>query len=249
MSYSNPYQSPTSAPQFAIDADLTDRLGFIRNTYFHLTMAILALIGLEFAAFSLFSEQLESFAKFVLGGQYIWLGLLVGFMVVSWVADRWALSGGSLGLQYLGLSLYVVAQAVILAPLLYIASTFFPGAIQTAAVATGIVFIALTAFVFLTRTDFSFLRNVLFVAGLAAICGLLCLMFLPSFMPGVDFSIMHLAFTIGMIALASGYILYHTSNVLHHYRTDQYVAASLALFSSVALLFWYILRLVMAARE
>jgi FtsH-binding integral membrane protein len=34
--------------------------------------------------------------------------------------------------------------------------------------------------------------------------------------------------------------------VLHHYRTDQYVAASLALFASVAILFWYILRIVIA---
>jgi FtsH-binding integral membrane protein len=48
-----------------------------------------------------------------------------------------------------------------------------------------------------------------------------------------------------MILLASGYILYDTSNVLHHYRTDQYVAASLALFAAVALLFWYVLRLLM----
>jgi FtsH-binding integral membrane protein len=32
---------------------------------------------------------------------------------------------------------------------------------------------------------------------------------------------------------------------LHHYRTDQYVAAALALFASVALLFWYVLQLFM----
>ena len=48
-----------------------------------------------------------------------------------------------------------------------------------------------------------------------------------------------------MIGFASMYILYETSNVLHRYRTDQYVAAALALFAAVALLFWYILRLLM----
>jgi len=53
-------------------------------------------------------------------------------------------------------------------------------------------------------------------------------------------------FSAGMVALSAGYILYYTSNVLHHYRTDQHVAAALALFAAVALLFWYILRLVMA---
>ena len=40
-----------------------------------------------------------------------------------------------------------------------------------------------------------------------------------------------------MIVLACGYILYHTSNILHQYRIGQHVAASLALFASVALLF------------
>jgi hypothetical protein len=48
------------------------------------------------------------------------------------------------------------------------------------------------------------------------------------------------------VLVACGWILYDTSNVLHHYRTDQHVAASLALFASVALLFWYVLRIVMA---
>lgn len=56
-------------------------------------------------------------------------------------------------------------------------------------------------------------------------------------------------FTYAMIALACGYILYDTSNVLHHYRIGQHVAAALALFASVALLFWYILRLFMSNRE
>ena len=52
-------------------------------------------------------------------------------------------------------------------------------------------------------------------------------------------------FSGAMIGFASMYILYETSNVLHRYRTDQYVAAALALFAAVALLFWYILRLMM----
>ncbi len=49
-----------------------------------------------------------------------------------------------------------------------------------------------------------------------------------------------------MVIFASAYILYYTSNILQVYRTDQYVAAALALFASVALLFWYILRIFMA---
>ncbi len=53
-------------------------------------------------------------------------------------------------------------------------------------------------------------------------------------------------FTGALIAVACGYILYDTSNVLHHYRIGQHVAASLSLFASLALLFWYVLRLFMS---
>jgi hypothetical protein len=53
-------------------------------------------------------------------------------------------------------------------------------------------------------------------------------------------------FVWAMIVLASGYILYDTSNVLHRYRTDQHVAAALALFASVALLFWYVIQIFMS---
>jgi FtsH-binding integral membrane protein len=54
---------------------------------------------------------------------------------------------------------------------------------------------------------------------------------------------------VGMIVLASGYILFYTSNILRHYRTDQHVAAALALFSAIALLFWYVVRLILQSRN
>lgn len=54
-----------------------------------------------------------------------------------------------------------------------------------------------------------------------------------------------------MVLFAAGSILYTTSNILHHYRADQHVAAALSLFAGVALLFWYVLQVVMslAGRE
>jgi len=56
-------------------------------------------------------------------------------------------------------------------------------------------------------------------------------------------------FSGAMIIVAGGYILYDTSRVMLHYRTDQYVAAALALFASVALLFWYVLRIFLNQRR
>ena len=49
-----------------------------------------------------------------------------------------------------------------------------------------------------------------------------------------------------MIALAGGWILYDTSNVMLHFPEDRYVGASLQLFASVALMFWYVLMLFMS---
>ncbi len=49
-----------------------------------------------------------------------------------------------------------------------------------------------------------------------------------------------------MIGLAGAAILYDTSKVLRDYPEDRYVAASLQLFASVALMFWYVLRLFMS---
>lgn len=49
-----------------------------------------------------------------------------------------------------------------------------------------------------------------------------------------------------MVALACGFIIYDTSNIIHHYGTDQHVSAALQLFASVALLFWYVLRIFMS---
>ena len=51
------------------------------------------------------------------------------------------------------------------------------------------------------------------------------------------------------IILAAGYILYDTSNIMLHYRTDEYVGASIELLADVVLLFYYILRLLMQSRD
>jgi len=46
--------------------------------------------------------------------------------------------------------------------------------------------------------------------------------------------------------LAGAAILFDTSNILRTYPEDRYVSAALQLFASVALMFWYVLRLFMS---
>jgi hypothetical protein len=56
-------------------------------------------------------------------------------------------------------------------------------------------------------------------------------------------------FSVAMVGFAGAAILYETSNVLLRFPEDRYVAAALQLFSSVALMFWYLLRLFMGERR
>lgn len=48
-----------------------------------------------------------------------------------------------------------------------------------------------------------------------------------------------------MLVLAGGAILYDTAKIMRYYPVDRHVAASLELFASVALMFWYVLRILM----
>jgi FtsH-binding integral membrane protein len=119
------------------------------------------------------------------------------------------------------------------------ANRFAPGTLQSAGIVTAIVFGGLTATVFITKADFSFLRMALVIGSLVAFA-IIVLGILFGFGEVLGFW-----FSFAMVILASGFILYSTSNVLHHYNTNQYVAASLALFASVALLFWYVVQMFM----
>ncbi len=238
----NPYQS-SSYGLLAAEADTDARAGFIKRTYAHLTGAVVALIALETALFSLVPEAtMGRLVQTMLSG-YGWLIVIGAFMAVSWMARSWASSDASRGMQYAGLGLYVLAEAVILLPMLYLAISvvgdpklpIFAGGITLAA------FAGLTAFVFITGVDLTGWGKYLGLAGLVAIGAVVC---------GILFGFsLGLWFSAALVALACGYILYDTSNIIHQYRTDQHVAAALALFGSVALLFYYVLHIMLASRD
>lgn len=238
MNYSeNPYQSPMST--FADQAAADDRSDFIVKTYLHLAGAIGLFVILEAVLLSI--PGIGELVSMMAGSRISWLIVLGLFMAVSYVANNWAQSAVNPTTQYMGLGLYVVAEAVIFVPLLYVASMVDSNLILLAALTTFGLLAVLTAVVFITRKDFSFLRTILMFGGFAAM-GLIVVALLFSFNLGP-------IFTYAMIAFACGYILYDTSNVLHHYCIGQHVAASLALFASVALLFWYILQLFLSRRN
>ena len=222
------------------------RATFIRKTYIHLAAAVYAFAALEWALFQIVPEEtMQSSIAWVFSGwnTLIFFGAFIG---VGYLANSWAQSDASPAMQYTGLSLYVVAEAIFFVPLLYFAKDYTSNipalgkvnVIGVAGVITLVMFGGLTATVLVSRKDFSFLRTALSIGGFA-VFGLIICSIIFGFNLGVFFSV-------AMIVFACGYILYYTSNILHHYRTDQHVAASLALFAAVALLFWYVLRVVIS---
>ncbi|MDR1480551.1 MAG: Bax inhibitor-1 family protein [Planctomycetaceae bacterium] len=216
-------------------ADADARMGFITKTYLYVIGSIFALIGIEFVLLS--SVDGTALVSLMMGSRFSWIVVLLLFMGVSTLANVWANSSTSPLIQHLGLGLYIVAQSIILLPLLWLAQRVDAsgGLITSAAIATGGLFSLMTVAVFLTRADFSFLRTALFFGGFALLGAIAF-----SMLFGMSLGPILMYFG---IALACGYILYDTSNVLHHYRTSQHVAAALALFASVVFLFWYVLQL------
>jgi FtsH-binding integral membrane protein len=231
----------------ASDAPEAQRLEFIRKTYAHLGGAVLAFAGLEALLFK--SGYAEQLTATMLGTRHAWAIVLGAFLVVGWIADYWARHSSSKPMQYLGLLLYVVAEVIIFCPLLFIAEAYDAELltqgteshiIRDAGIITAIIFGGLTAAVFITKKDFSFMRGALYTLSFAAL-GLIVMSLIFGFSLG-------LVFSVAMVVLAAGYILYYTSNVLHHYPVGSHVAAALALFSAVALMFWYVIRILMDRR-
>jgi FtsH-binding integral membrane protein len=223
----------------AIYAQESERAAFIRRTYLHVAGAILAFVALEAVLLQL---PLGGVISSVLSARFGWLLVLGAFMGVSWLAQKWANSDTSPAMQYMGLGLFVVAEAIIFLPLLYVAAYYSSEhVIVSSGLITMFLFAGLTASVFISKKDLSWMGRILTIGGFVAM-GIIVASMLFGFSLGLIFSAV-------MVIFAGAAIMYETSNVLHHYRTTQHVAASLAIFASVALLFWYILRLVMGSRN
>jgi len=258
-----PVGHPTSAdapslqrpiPNANATVGVSDRVRFIRQTYLHLLGAILGFAGLLYLLMTnetLFEKVSIPLISFAFGGRWNWGIVLAAFMVVSWIADYWASHATSRAMQYLGLGIYVVAEALIFVPLLAIVAIkthdilarggHEPNILRDAAFTTLAIFGALTATVLISKKDFSWMRSGLAMLGAAAMM-LIVLSLVFGFNLGIVFSI-------AMVVLAAGYILYQTSQVLAHYDPRQHVAAALALFSSVALMFWYVIRIFLRMRQ
>ncbi len=222
--------------QIVANAAKTERTNFIKRTYLHLAGAIIAFAILETLLMK--SGIAADFVALLSGSKWYWLIVLGIFMGVSVLADHWAHSSISREKQYLGLGLYTVAEAIIFMPLIYMAQMRADDVLLHAALITAALVAGLTFTAFSTKINFSFMGRFLMLGGFIAL-GIIVAAMIFGFSLGLWFSG-------AMILFAAASVLYSTSNIIHEYHTDQHVAASLSLFSSVGLLFWYVLQFLMA---
>jgi len=195
-----------------------DRSAFIWKCYSHVVVAILAFAAIEVYFFqsgiaaALFEPMMNN-----------WWMVLGAFILGGWGATHVAHRVKSVQAQYAAFAGFIVLEALIFAPMLFMAYAMEPSIIESAAGVTVLGSVGLVATAMITRKDFSFLRGMLvwgFMLAMVAIIG-------------------------SMIGFAGAAVLYDTSNIMLHYPEDKYVAASMQLFASIAMMFWYILRLFM----
>ncbi|TYC10196.1 permease [Bizionia gelidisalsuginis] len=215
-----------------------ERVAFYKKTYAHVAGGVAVFVLFEYLLLQ--SETIVAFAMSLTEG-FKWLIMLGGFMFITNYAEGIALRSADKSKQYLAFGVYILAEAFIFIPLIYIAAFQLdsgPEILQQAAIVTLGLFSGLTAVVFVTKKDFSFLKTGLTIGFFIAI-GLIVAGTLFGFNLGLWFSV-------GMCLLAGGAILYQTSNLINKYSTDEYIPASLGLFASLMLLFWYVLQLFMS---
>lgn len=214
----------------------TERGEFVVRVYQHLVAAVLAFLAFETLLVA--TGAAEGLYDLIAGSGGAWLLVLGGFMVVNWLATSAAHDLANPGRQYAGLFGLAAAEAVIFAPFLHL---FFEvesdGAttVWAAALITVVGFAGLTAVAFTTRTDLSFLRPMLMWGGIVAL-----VLIGAALLFGLELGVW---FSVAMIGLAGGSILYQTQTIMRQYPSEAHVGAAVQLFASVMLLFWYVLRL------
>lgn len=220
-------------PVSALDQD--KKVAFYKKTYTYLAFSVLLFVVVEYLFLQ--SDFIVNIGLQMTQG-FTWLIVLGIFMFVTNYAEKMALKSNDKTMHHAALFLYVIAEAFIFVPLIFVALQVSDmtgtDVLTQAAIMTLALFTGLSAVVFMTKKDFSFLGSALTIGGFLAIGLIIAGTFFGGFELGLWFSV-------GMVVLASGSILYQTSNMIHRYEEDQYVAASLGLFASLMLLFWYII--------
>jgi FtsH-binding integral membrane protein len=239
MDYSNRTYLVSAAP-----ADV--RASFYRKTYGTAALAFAAWAVLLGGLFE--SGAAVPIIKLMFAAKFSWLLVLGVFWVATHFGQRFAF-GETRATQYLGLGIHIAAYAVLFVPLIGVVlvqsggnpDDAFAEILLPAGVSTAALFAALTATVFMTKTDFSFLRTAVIIGSFLAL-GAIVLFTLFGVTVGVWFAI-------AMTLLMSAAILWQTHQLKNSCDTSQHIGAATIIFAAFMTLLWYVIQIFLTRRD
>lgn len=221
--------------QYSTQTAQAGELAVVRNKVLRNTYGLLGLtmIPTVIGALAGMSTNFTFLAQFPIMGPLLMFAAMMGLMfAVS--ATRNSVWGIVLLLAF------TFVAGWWLGPMLQYALHFRNGAqlIGVAAAGTGVIFFTLAGIATVTRKDFGFMQNFLFVGLVLLVIASIANLFFA--IPAASLAISAVA-----ILLFSGYILYDVSRIIHGGETN-YVMATLALYLDIYNIFVHLLNLLLA---
>ena len=215
----------------AAQASVAERMSFIRKVYaLFFAATVFAVggvgLGLSFPPLMLFAARHPIIMLVVM------MGGVLGAQAVRHVP----------GLNLFALFGFTTLTGVIISPLIAFTMADNPTSILAAGVLTIGIFGGLTAYVFVSKRDFSFMRGMLTVGLIVVFLASLLSFFLAS--GALGFGVAAAA-----LLLFSGFVLYDTSNIIRRYPTNEYVQGALSLYLDAFNIFLALLRILNAGRR
>jgi FtsH-binding integral membrane protein len=215
----------------AAQASVSERMGFIRKVYALFFAATLFAIGGVVAGLS-FPPLLRFAFEHPLIMFFIMIGGVFGAQAVRHVQ----------GLNLVALFGFTTLTGVVISPLIAVILQINPGSILAAGVLTVGIFGGLTAYVFVSKKDFSFMRGMLMTGLIVVILAGVVNIFLGA-------SALGFAVAAATLLLFSGFVLYDTSNIIRRYPVNEYIAGALDLYLDAFNIFLALLRILNAGRR
>ena len=213
-------QNTTSVEQQRAGVLSTNKV--LRQTYALLAMTLL------------FSALMAGVSMFMAVPQGMAMISSIGAIVLlMFVLPKFENSTAGIGLVFLATGMLGFGLGPMLA--YYMKFGGGPQVVTTALAGTGVIFMALSAYVLTTRKDFSYMGGFLMV-GLIVVFGAAILNIFMS-IPALS-----LAISAGMILLMSGFILFDTSRIINGGETN-YIRATVSLFINIFNIFTSLLHI------
>lgn len=195
----------------------------IRNTYMLLSMTLI------FSAFTAWLAMVTNAAPMGLMVLPIYMGLL--FLTQSLRNSAWGIAAIFAFTGFMGYTL---------GPILNFTIQGFSNGTQIIMASlglTGLIFFALSGYALTTRKDFSYMGGFLFVAATVGMMASITALFFP-------IPILYLGVSSAFVLIASGWILFETSQIIHGGERN-YIMATISLYVSIYNLFLSLLQLFM----